>query len=154
MAVNKVIFGNVTLIDTSEVTVAPDKMFAGETALGANGEMQTGTFTIANELAEQDALLTELETVLAGKAAGGGGNADSPFVKITIGMLDVPMCYLDAEMQMRIAGQNATVEAFGGLVWFVDGFNGLTCSGEYTTYYDFSPLEMYRIHEDSTIEYW
>lgn len=73
MAVNKVIFGNVTLIDTSEVTVTPDKMFEGETALGANGEMQTGTFTIADELTEQDALLTELETVLAGKAAGGEG---------------------------------------------------------------------------------
>lgn len=72
MAVNKVIFGNVTLIDTSEVTVTPDKMFKGETALGADGEMQTGTFTIAEELSEQDALLTELETVLAGKAAGGG----------------------------------------------------------------------------------
>ena len=73
MAVNKVIFGNITLIDTSEVTVTPDKMFEGMTALGANGEMQTGTFTIADELTEQDALLTELESVLAGKAAGGGG---------------------------------------------------------------------------------
>lgn len=73
MAVNKVIFGNITLIDTSEVTVTPDKMFEGMTALGANGEMQTGTFTIADELSEQDALLTELETVLAGKAAGDGG---------------------------------------------------------------------------------
>lgn len=73
MAVNKVIFGNVTLIDTSEVTVTPDKMFEGMTALGANGEMQTGTFTIADELSEQDALLSELETVLAGKAAGDGG---------------------------------------------------------------------------------
>lgn len=72
MAVNKVIFGGVTLIDTSEVTATPDKLFEGETALGANGEIQTGTFTIAKELTEQDALLEELENVLAGKAAGSG----------------------------------------------------------------------------------
>ena len=69
MAVNKVIFGSVTLIDTSEVTVTPGRMFEGDTALGADGELQTGTFTIAGELAEQDALLTELEAALEGKAA-------------------------------------------------------------------------------------
>lgn len=72
MGVNKVIFGNVTLIDTSEVSVTPEKMFEGETALGADGEIKTGTFTIDSELTELDSLLTELEAALEGKAGGGG----------------------------------------------------------------------------------
>lgn len=93
MAVNKVIFGNVTLIDTSEVTVTPDTIFQGKTALGANGEMQTGTFTIESELTEQDALLTELEAALEGKAGGASGSPEvvtgtvtykSPFSPIAI----------------------------------------------------------------------
>lgn len=41
--VNKVIYGNVTLIDTSEVTVEPDKLAAGYTALDASGALITGT---------------------------------------------------------------------------------------------------------------
>jgi len=73
MAVNKVIFGNVTLIDTSEVTVTPEKMLEGETALGADGEVKTGTFTIQPELTEQDALIAQIQTALQGKAAGSGG---------------------------------------------------------------------------------
>ena len=43
MPVNKVIFGNVVLIDTSEVTVTPDAMNKGVTALNAAGELITGT---------------------------------------------------------------------------------------------------------------
>ena len=42
MAVNKVEFGGRTLIDTSMVTVTPDKLSKGFTALNAAGELITG----------------------------------------------------------------------------------------------------------------
>lgn len=41
--VNKVVFGNLTLIDTSGVTVTPDKLAEGYTALDASGALITGT---------------------------------------------------------------------------------------------------------------
>jgi len=41
--VNKVVFGNITLIDTSNVTVTPDKLADGYTALDASGALITGT---------------------------------------------------------------------------------------------------------------
>ena len=41
--VNKVVFGNMTLIDTSNVTVTPDKLAEGYTALDASGALITGT---------------------------------------------------------------------------------------------------------------
>ena len=40
--VNKVVFGNMTLIDTSNVTVTPDKLAEGYTALDASGALITG----------------------------------------------------------------------------------------------------------------
>jgi hypothetical protein len=40
--VNKVVFGNMTLIDTSGVTVTPDKLAEGYTALDASGALITG----------------------------------------------------------------------------------------------------------------
>lgn len=46
MAINKVIFGNTTLIDTSGVTVTPSTMITGTTALDATGETITGTLTL------------------------------------------------------------------------------------------------------------
>lgn len=41
--VNKVVYGNITLIDTSGVTVTPDKLAEGYTALDASGALITGT---------------------------------------------------------------------------------------------------------------
>ena len=58
-------------VDASDATATADEIFAGETAYGADGKI-TGTFTIDNELAEQHSLITEIATLLEGKAAGGG----------------------------------------------------------------------------------
>lgn len=41
--VNKVVYGNQTLIDTSGVTVTPDKLLEGYTALDKTGQLITGT---------------------------------------------------------------------------------------------------------------
>ena len=58
--------------DVSEVTAAADEVFVGETIVDASGNKITGTFTIEDELSEQDVLLSELEAVLDGKAGGSG----------------------------------------------------------------------------------
>lgn len=77
MAVNKVVFntaeGEQTLIDLTKDTATVDTVFQGATFHGADGEVKTGTFTISEELSTQDALIQQIESALAGKAAGGSG---------------------------------------------------------------------------------
>ena len=46
--VNKVIFGNTTLIDISDTTATPDKILQGYGAYGANGAWMNGTMTISS----------------------------------------------------------------------------------------------------------
>ena len=48
MAVNKVVYGNNTLIDLCEDTVVADKLITGYTAHAANGEVITGTAELAS----------------------------------------------------------------------------------------------------------
>ena len=43
MAVNKVIYGTIVLVDLTEDTVTPDKLLKGETAHDASGQPITGT---------------------------------------------------------------------------------------------------------------
>lgn len=43
MAVNKVVFGAVSIMDISDSTVTPDKLAKGEVAYGADGERIVGT---------------------------------------------------------------------------------------------------------------
>ena len=44
--VNKVVFGNTTLIDTSNVTVTSDKLVNGYTALDASGALVSGNMVV------------------------------------------------------------------------------------------------------------
>lgn len=57
-------------ITTTDATAAASEIFKDKTAY-VNGSKLTGTFTIDNELTTQDDLITQLEEVLATKAAGG-----------------------------------------------------------------------------------
>ena len=45
MAVNKVVFGNTTIMDISDSTVTADSMLTGTRAYGANGVAITGTIS-------------------------------------------------------------------------------------------------------------
>ena len=47
-------------------TASPDKVFAGEEFLGANGK-EIGTFTIDSELANLNTLLTDIENLIETK---------------------------------------------------------------------------------------
>ena len=75
MAVNKVIYGNNTLVDLTNDSATEAVVFKGATFHGSDGETKTGTFTISEEITEQDSLIAQIKLALAGKAAGGGGEA-------------------------------------------------------------------------------
>ena len=77
MGVNVVIFGDSTLVDLREDTVKPENLFLGETAHGKDGNQVVGTFTIEDEINEQDSLIEQIQTALQGKAAGSGGSSGS-----------------------------------------------------------------------------
>ena len=65
---NKAIGGGST--DTSDATATADEIFEGETAY-VNGSKVTGTFTIENEMTQQDGLIAQIKTALNGKAGSG-----------------------------------------------------------------------------------
>ena len=80
MAINKVIYYGEVLVDMSQVSVNPDALTAGKTALDASGEMITGANPYEKaatdaEVGDQAALLDRALEALRGKAAGGGGEA-------------------------------------------------------------------------------
>lgn len=66
MANSKIIFAGKTLIDLTQDTVVADKLLAGYTAHGADGELITGTCTFDADT--QDATAADSE-ILAGKTA-------------------------------------------------------------------------------------
>lgn len=72
MAVNKVIYGDKTLVDLTNDSATEAVVFEGATFHGSDGETKTGTFTISEEITEQDSLIAQIKLALAGKAAGGG----------------------------------------------------------------------------------
>jgi hypothetical protein len=53
--------------DTSDATATTDEIFAGETAYTADGKV-TGTFTINEELTEQNDLINQITTLVATKS--------------------------------------------------------------------------------------
>ena len=55
-------------IDTSDATATADKIFKDESAYTAEGKV-IGTFTIEDELSEQDNLISQIQTALEGKAS-------------------------------------------------------------------------------------
>lgn len=58
-------------IDTSDATATADEIFAGETAYTADGKV-TGTFTIAEELTEQNDLISQISALVVTKATPSG----------------------------------------------------------------------------------
>lgn len=48
MAINKVVYGNKTLIDVSNVTVSNSTLLKGKTAMNKKGELITGTVEVQN----------------------------------------------------------------------------------------------------------
>lgn len=73
MAINKVDLANgETLIDLTNDSATEAVVFEGATFHGSDGETKTGTFTISEEITQQDSLIAQIKLALVGKAAGGG----------------------------------------------------------------------------------
>lgn len=90
MARNQVIYAGETLIDLTVVTVTPEKLAEGATALDASGELIVGTMKaddLSAVLAEQEQLISELQETLRNKTAGEGGGADTRFAELVQGTL-------------------------------------------------------------------
>lgn len=58
---------------TTDATASADEIMSGETAY-VNGSKITGSFTLEEELSEQDLLIAQIASALEGKAGGGGSN--------------------------------------------------------------------------------
>lgn len=70
MAINKVIYGNDTLIDLTADTITPSDLASGVTAHDASGAIITGTSTKDSDTSEDTALVGE---ILSGKTAHARG---------------------------------------------------------------------------------
>lgn len=108
MGVNKVILntpeGEHVIVDMSGVSVAPETLFVGETALDKAGEMIEGRFTLITELSQQDALISQIQTALEGKAAGGGG-LETCTVRVHAENSIPKMAYLNVNESGQITSQ-------------------------------------------------
>ena len=69
MAINKVVYGNTTLIDLTGDTVASEKMLQGTTAHGANGSAIIGS--IPNKAAQIYTPTTTNQTIASGQYLSG-----------------------------------------------------------------------------------
>lgn len=81
MGVNKVVIntdnGEEVLVNLTNDSVTADTLFDGITAHNKSGDSITGTFTLAEEMSTQDALIAQIAEALEGKAGGsGGGGSD------------------------------------------------------------------------------
>lgn len=70
MAINKVVFGNQTLIDLTADTITPADLANGVTAHDASGAAITGTSTLDSDTSDDTALVGE---ILSGKTAHARG---------------------------------------------------------------------------------
>lgn len=97
MAVNKVVFGAVTIIDISDGTVTPSAMREGITAYGSNGEKLVGT--IENYDGSHEC---------SGVGSAGGGIDTSDATATASQMLSGATAYVNG---VKITG---TIETYSG----------------------------------------
>lgn len=68
MAVNKIdLASGETLIDLTGDSATETVVFEGETFHGSDGESRVGTFTLAEEMTEQESLIEQIKAALQGK---------------------------------------------------------------------------------------
>ena len=82
--------------NTSDATAEASEIFAGETAYTADGKV-TGTFTIEDELVEQDGLISQIATLVATKANPQGGTDTSDATAIAGDILSGKTAYVKGE---------------------------------------------------------
>lgn len=110
MGVNKVIYYGEVLVDMSQVTVTPDTLNKGETALDASGDMITGNnpyekSATDSTVQEQASLISQISAALEGKAAGGGASVETCVVTLD----DIPPSLLGIAYNKYTGGQFAVI---------------------------------------------
>ena len=110
--------------DTSDATATADEIFAGETAYVANGKV-TGTFTIENELATQDDLISQISTLVAQKASPSGGIDTSDATATASDILSGKTAYVDGE---KVVG---TIPSTGVHTYTPSTTNQTIAAGQY-----------------------
>ena len=102
MAINKIVYGEETLIDLTNDSVSADTLVEGATAHGKDGEIVTGTNPYKKqetdaEVDTQADLISQIATALEGKAAGGSGSVETYTGTIHSEALgNMVMCYTDS----------------------------------------------------------
>lgn len=95
-------------IDTSDATAEPVDIMVGKTAYVSN-EKITGTFTIEEELTQQDSLISQLRTLLNDKAIPGAGIDTSDATATSADILNGKIAYAnDKKIVGTIMSQEAT----------------------------------------------
>lgn len=130
MAINKIVFGNQTLIDLTADTIEPQFLKSGITAHDKSGATISGTSTLDSDTSDADALASEIldkKTAYVGGTKVTGAMPNKGAVAGTISskseIYSVPMGYhdgsgtvqIDATEQAKIKGENikAGVEILG-----------------------------------------
>lgn len=136
MAINKVVFGNNTLIDLTADTITPSDLHSGVTAHDASGAVITGTNTYDSDTSGDTALVGE---ILSGKTAHARGtqltgtmpNNGAIDVDITTKaqVVSVPQGYHDGSGTVQIDGTEQAKIIAGNIK---DGVEILGVLGTYT----------------------
>lgn len=92
-------------ITTTDATAAAGEIFSGETAY-VNGSKVTGTFSIDNELSNQDNLISQIQTALQNKATATGEDVTSEINAYTtkLATLETAITQLETELQGKASG--------------------------------------------------
>lgn len=145
MAVNKVIYYGEVLVDMSQVSVNPDSLVEGKTALDASGELITGSNPYEKaetdtEVSEQEALLDLALAALEGKVAGGGsGEPDNRALYQRVEFITADEdSYFVTDF---VADNDSGMEAVASFPYFADHtFMGSRENSENTRFYVTYPL--------------
>lgn len=111
MAINKVVYGNNTLIDLTADTITPSDLHSGVTAHDASGAVITGTNTYDSDTSEDTALVGE---ILSGRTAHARGTqltgtmpnngAIDVYIATKAQVASVPQGYHDGSGTVQIDG--------------------------------------------------